>query len=166
MTDEDASPSSSTPTDAAAAVLRALDARAWSIAAAESLTGGRVTATLVDIPGASAHVRGGVVAYATDVKARVLGVPEELLAESGAVDADVAVAMAGGVRRVLGADVGLATTGVAGPDPQDGKPVGTVHVAVMTPETVVTAQLALSGTRDEIRTASVQGVLELALDVL
>jgi nicotinamide-nucleotide amidase len=152
--------------DAAAAVLRALDARSWSIAAAESLTGGRVTATLVDIPGASAHVRGGIVAYATDLKARVLGVDEALLAERGAVDADVALAMAGGVRRVLGADVGLATTGVAGPDPQDGKPVGTVHVAVMTPETAVTVELELSGTRDEIRAASVAGVLELALDVL
>jgi len=152
--------------DAAAAVLRALDARSWSIAAAESLTGGRVTATLVDIPGASAHVRGGIVAYATDLKARVLGVDEALLAERGAVDADVALAMAGGVRRVLGADVGLATTGVAGPDPQDGKPVGTVHVAVVTPETAVTVELALSGTRHEIRAASVTGVLELALDVL
>lgn len=152
--------------DAAAAVLRALDARSWSIAAAESLTGGRVTATLVDIPGASAHVRGGIVAYATDLKARVLGVDAALLAERGAVDAEVALAMAGGVRRVLGADVGLATTGVAGPDPQDGKPVGTVHVAVVTPETAVTVELALSGTRHEIRAASVTGVLELALDVL
>ncbi|MFD4959263.1 CinA family protein [Microbacterium sp. NPDC058389] len=155
-----------TDVDAAAAVLRALDARAWSIAAAESLTGGRVTATLVDVPGASAHVRGGIVAYATDLKARVLGVDPDVLAERGPVDGEVALAMAGGVRRVLGADVGLATTGVAGPDPQDGKPVGTVHIAVVTPETAVTAELALSGTRDEIRTASVRKVLELALDVL
>ena len=155
-----------TDRDAAAAVLSALGARAWSIAAAESLTGGRVTATLVDIPGASAHVRGGIVAYATDVKARVLGVDAALLAERGAVDRAVALEMAGGVRRVLGADVGLATTGVAGPDPQDGKPVGTVHIAVVTPETSVTAELALSGTRDEIRTATVRRVLELALDVL
>ena len=155
-----------TEVDAAAAVLRALDARSWSIAAAESLTGGRVTAALVDIPGASAHVRGGIVAYATDLKARVLGVDAEMLAERGAVDADVALAMAGGVRRVLGADVGLATTGVAGPDPQDGMPVGTVHIAVVTPENAVTVELALTGTREEIRAASVRGVLELALDVL
>jgi len=155
-----------TDQDAAAALLRALGARAWSIAAAESLTGGRVTAALVDIPGASAHVRGGIVAYATELKARVLGVDAGLLAERGAVDGEVALAMAGGVRRVLGADVGLATTGVAGPDPQDGKPVGTVHIAVVTPETAVTVELALSGTRDEIRSASVRGVLELALDVV
>jgi nicotinamide-nucleotide amidase len=152
--------------DAAAAVLRALDARAWSVAAAESLTGGRLTATLVDVPGASAHVRGGVVAYATDLKASVLGVDAALLAERGPVDADVAVAMAQGVRRALGADVGLATTGVAGPDPQGVTPVGTVHIAVVTPETAVTAELSLSGSRDEIRSATVGKVLELALSVL
>jgi len=155
-----------TGADAAADLLRALDARGWSIAAAESLTGGRVTATLIDIPGASAYVRGGIVAYATDLKARVLGVDAELLAERGAVDGDVALAMAGGVRRVLGSDVGLATTGVAGPDAQDGKPVGTVHLAVVTPETAVTVELELSGTRDDIRSASVRRVLELALDVV
>ena len=153
-------------TSAAADVLRALDGRGWSIAAAESLTGGRVTATLVDVPGASAHVRGGIVAYATDVKASRLGVDAELLAARGPVDPDVAVQMAEGVRRALRADVGLATTGVAGPDPQDGAPVGTVHIAVATPETVAVSSLALSGTRDEIRTQTVQRVLELALSVL
>jgi nicotinamide-nucleotide amidase len=150
----------------AVAVLRGLDARGWSIAAAESLTGGRVTAALVDVPGASAHVRGGIVAYATDVKASRLGVDAELLAERGPVDPDVAVQMAQGVRGALRADVGLATTGVAGPDPQDDKPVGTVHIAVATPETVVVSSLALSGSRDEIRTLTVQRVLELALTVL
>ncbi|MBD3943688.1 CinA family protein [Microbacterium sp. NEAU-LLC] len=151
---------------AAVAVLRALGGHGWTIAAAESLTGGRVTAALVDVPGASAHVRGGIVAYATDLKASVLGVDARLLASRGPVDADVAVAMAEGVRRVLGADVGLATTGVAGPDPQDGKPVGTVHVAVVTPDAARTIELALSGTRDEIRTETVRRVLGLALEVL
>ncbi len=149
-------------TRAAVAVLEALGRRGWSIAAAESLTGGRVTATLVDVPGASAHVRGGIVAYATDLKATALGVDPGLLAERGPVDPDVAVAMAQGVRRALGADVGLATTGVAGPDPQDGMPVGTVHIAVVTPDGVAASSLALSGTRDEIRTRTVQSVLELA----
>ncbi|KJL44297.1 MULTISPECIES: CinA family protein [Microbacterium] len=153
-------------TDAAAAVLRALDGRGWSIAAAESLTGGRVTATLVDVPGASAHVRGGIVAYATDIKATQLGVDADLLADRGPVDAEVAVQMAKGVRRALHADVGVATTGVAGPDPQDGKPVGTVHIAVVTPEEVVSSSLELAGTRDEIRTRTVQSVLELALTVV
>jgi nicotinamide-nucleotide amidase len=153
-------------TDAAAAVLRALDGRGWSIAAAESLTGGRVTATLVDVPGASAPVRGGIVAYATDIKATQLGVDADLLADRGPVDAEVAVQMAKGVRRALHADVGVATTGVAGPDPQDGKPVGTVHIAVVTPEEVVSSSLELAGTRDEIRTRTVQSVLELALTVV
>ncbi|WP_347979300.1 CinA family protein [Microbacterium sp. ProA8] len=147
-------------------MLRGLDGRGWSIAAAESLTGGRVTAALVDVPGASAHVRGGIVAYATDVKASRLGVDAELLAARGPVDPDVAVQMAQGVRGALRADVGLATTGVAGPDPQDDKPVGTVHIAVATPETVVVSSLALSGSRDQIRTQTVQRVLELALTVL
>jgi nicotinamide-nucleotide amidase len=136
------------PRPDAVAVLRGLEARGWSIAAAESLTGGRVTAALVDVPGASAHVRGGIVAA------------------RGPVDPDVAVQMAQGVRGALRADVGLATTGVAGPDPQDDKPVGTVHIAVATPETVVVSSLALSGSRDQIRTQTVQRVLELALTVL
>jgi len=150
-------------TDPAVAVLRALDARGWSIAAAESLTGGRVTATLVDVPGASAYVRGGIVAYATDLKSTALGVDADLLAARGAVDPAVAAQMAQGVRRVLRADVGLATTGVAGPDPQDGSPVGTVYIAVATPETVIVTELALAGTRDEIRSRTVESVLELAL---
>jgi nicotinamide-nucleotide amidase len=146
--------------------LHALAVRGWSIAAAESLTGGRVTAALVDVPGASAHVRGGIVAYATDLKTSALGVEADLLAARGAVDPVVAEQMAQGVRRVLRADVGLATTGVAGPDPQDGQPVGTVHIAVATPETLVVSSLALSGTRDEIRSGTVRSVLELALTLL
>ena len=150
----------------AAEVLRALDRRGWSIGVAESLTGGRVTATLVDVPGASAHVRGGIVAYATDLKAGLLDVDAVLLLERGAVDADIAAQMARGIRTALGADVGLATTGVAGPDPQDGKPVGTVHIAVATPESAAGRLLQLDGTRDEIRSQTVRGVLELALTVL
>ena len=157
--------SGSTP-DPAVAVLRALDARGWSVAAAESLTGGRLTAALVDVPGASAHLRGGIVAYSTDLKTSALGVEADLLAARGAVDPAVAEQMAQGVRHVLRADVGLATTGVAGPDPQDGQPVGTVFVAVSTPETTVVTSLTLSGTRDEIRSRAVTGALELALTLL
>lgn len=152
--------------DPAVAVLRALDARGWSVAAAESLTGGRLTAALVDVPGASAHLRGGIVAYSTDLKTSALGVEADLLAARGAVDPAVAEQMAQGVRHVLRADVGLATTGVAGPDPQDGQPVGTVFVAVSTPETTVVTSLTLSGTRDEIRSRAVVGALELALTLL
>jgi PncC family amidohydrolase len=101
-----------------------------TVAVAESLTGGLVVATLVSVPGASAVVRGGVVAYATDVKARLLGVDRGLLALEGAVHPEVAREMALGVIDLVGADYGVATTGVAGPDPQDGRPVGEVHVAV------------------------------------
>ena len=140
---------------AAVAVLQALGGRGWSIAAAESLTGGRLTASLVDVPGASAHVRGGIVAYATDLKASQLGVDTALLAERGPVDPEVAAQMAQGVRRALRADVGLSTTGVS--------PCGS---GPATPETVAVSSLALSGSRDEIRTRSVQSVLELALTLL
>ncbi len=97
-----------------------LVARGLTIGAAESLTGGLVTAALTTVPGASAVVRGGIVAYAADVKNQLLGVDADLLARVGTVHPDVAVAMARGVRERLGAAVGVATTGVAGPEPADG----------------------------------------------
>ncbi|MFB9836954.1 CinA family protein [Actinoallomurus acaciae] len=104
--------------------------REATVAVAESLTGGLVGARLTAMPGSSATFAGGVIAYATPLKHALLGVPEDLLAAHGAVHPDVAVAMAQGVRERLGASYGLAVTGVAGPEPQDGHPVGTVHVAV------------------------------------
>ncbi|MBO3096137.1 CinA family protein [Cellulomonas dongxiuzhuiae] len=156
----------STARDVAAELLAALARRGWTLAVAESLTGGLVTATLVEVPGASAVLRGGVVAYATDLKGTMLGVDAGLLAERGAVDPDVARAMASGARSRLGADVGLATTGVAGPDPQGGHPPGTVHVAVATPRTVRVRTLDLQGDRAAVRAAACAGALALALDVL
>lgn len=149
--------------DAAAAVLRELGRRGWTIAVAESLTGGLVAAALVDVPGASASLRGGVVAYATEVKRDVLGVDAALLAEAGAVDGRVAVQMAEGVRRTLRADVGVATTGVAGPEPQDGKPVGTVCIAVVTPERTASVEAVLEGDRAAIRSATVDRALAACL---
>lgn len=146
----------------AVGVLEAATSRGWTVAVAESLTGGLVCARLVAVPGASAVLRGGVVAYSTDLKQSVLGVDGELLAERGAVDPDVAREMAQGVARELGADVGLATTGVAGPDPQDGKAPGLVFVAVATPERTEVRELRLEGGRAEVREAATQGVLELA----
>lgn len=154
------------PDDPIATLLGALEARGWTLAVAESLTGGAVCARLVDVPGASRVLRGGVVAYATDLKAGLLGVDRELLAQRGAVDPDVAVAMAAGVAQRLGADVGLATTGVAGPDPQDGRPPGTVHVAVVTPVTSRVSSATLPGDRAAIRAATVREVLTLALAAL
>jgi nicotinamide-nucleotide amidase len=144
-----------------AALVVELARRGQTIAVAESLTGGLVCATLVDVPGVSAVLRGGVVVYATDLKASLAGVPDELLSERGPVDADVALALARGVRERCGTDWGLATTGVAGPDPQDGVPVGTVFVAVAGARTHEVRRLALDGDRQAVRTGAVAAVLDL-----
>ncbi|MEE1790452.1 CinA family protein [Streptomyces sp. BE308] len=146
----------------AARVLRRLVERGETLAVAESLTGGLVAAELTSVPGASQSFRGAVTAYATPLKRDVLGVDGTLLAERGAVDPDVARGMAAGVRRVLGADWGVSTTGVAGPEAQDGKPVGTVYVALSGPSGIekVTA-LRLNGGRADIRRETVRSVLEL-----
>jgi len=145
--------------EVAAQVLIALARRDWTIAVAESLTGGLATSALVDVPGASAVVRGGVVAYSTEIKRDVLGVDAGLLDAVGAVDAAVARQMAGGVRRVLGADVGVSTTGVAGPEAQDGQPVGTVWIAVVTPLGESTTRHAFAGDRPAIRRQAVAAAL-------
>ncbi len=119
--------------DLAALVLARARRRRLTVAVAESLTGGQLAAALTAVPGASAVFRGSVTAYATDLKASVLGVDAALLDAQGAVHPEVARQMAEGVRRVCRADVGIATTGVAGPEPQDGQPVGTVFVAAAGP---------------------------------
>ncbi|WP_405665804.1 CinA family protein [Streptomyces sp. NBC_01166] len=149
-------------TSAAAQVLRQLQERGETLGVAESLTGGLVAAELTSVPGASQSFRGSVTAYATPLKRDLLGVDGALLAERGAVDPEVAQAMAAGVRRVLGADWGVSTTGVAGPEPQDGKPVGTVFIAVSGPGGVrKVAELRLNGGRADIRKESVRSLLEL-----
>lgn len=162
----DGAPVAAAPGGDAQRLLAALERHGWSVAVAESLTGGAVCSALVAVPGASRVLRGAVVAYATDLKAVLLGVDDELLARGGAVDPQVARQMAHGVRERLGADVGLATTGVAGPDTQDGKPAGTVHVAVATPVVTRVLDLMLRGDRAQVRAASVSAVLALACQVL
>jgi nicotinamide-nucleotide amidase len=147
-------------------VVAALVAASRTIATAESLTGGLVCAALTDVPGASAVVRGSVVAYASDLKAQVLGVDAQLLATGGAVQAEVARQMAAGVCRVLGSDVGVATTGVAGPDPQDGRAVGTVFVAVAAGGRITVRELALTGNRLAIRRTTVAEALALVAAVV
>ncbi|MDN6258810.1 MAG: CinA family protein [Corynebacterium sp.] len=102
----------------------------FTVATAESLTAGAIASTVADIPGASAVLRGGLVVYATDLKASLAGVDEELLDARGPVDPDVARQLARGAATRCGADIGLGVTGVAGPDSQDGHPVGEVYVAV------------------------------------
>lgn len=155
----------------AAQLVDRLVARGWTVAAAESLTGGLVSATLISVPGASACVRGGVVAYATPLKHSLLGVDAALLAAEGAVHPQVARQMADGVRVAAAVDgspaeVGIATTGVAGPSAQDGRPVGTVHVAVSTPAGTRVRSLALSGTRAQIRAEATRAALAAAAEAV
>jgi nicotinamide-nucleotide amidase len=145
----------------AAEVIEVLTARGQTVAVAESLTGGLVAAALTSVPGSSLAFRGGVVAYATPLKAALLGVPEQLLAEHGPVHAEVALAMARGVASRLGATFGLATTGVAGPGPADGHPAGTVFVAASRGAEGTARGLTLTGGRAEVRAASVTSVLSL-----
>ncbi|MFN8044828.1 MAG: CinA family protein [Dermatophilaceae bacterium] len=151
---------------AAHALIASLRDRGLTIATAESLTGGLVCAALTDVPGASAVVRGGVVGYATDAKASVLGVDPDVLGRRGAVDPEVARQMAAGVCRVLASDVGVSTTGVAGPDAQDGQPVGTVHIAVSMAGSTRVSSLLLHGDRPAIRRATVVAALDLVSRVL
>ena len=137
-------------------VLDGMKDRGLTLGAAESCTGGLIAKRLTDLPGASSVFRGGVVSYANEVKRQVLGVPQALLEEQGAVCADVARAMAQGARRTLGCDVAVSTTGVAGPDSDDrGNPVGLVYVALAAPDGCWVRRLQLGGAwerRDRVRT--------------
>lgn len=159
------------PRESAQHLIERLSELGWTVAVAESLTGGLVVSSLVSVPGASRVVRGGVVAYATDVKRSLLGVDVALLDAHGAVHPRVARQMAKGVRDALGhdgvpADVGIATTGIAGPDSPDGQPVGTVHIAVSTPLGTRVDSLALSGDREAIRHEAARIAVRRALVAL
>ena len=170
----------------AARIVSALSEQGRTLAIAESLTGGLVASSLVAVAGASAVLPGAVVAYATVLKKDILGVDGDLLSAKGPVDPDVAAQMAVGVRRLMGADYGLATTGVAGPGPADGAPAGRVFVAVAGPGlkvvepatdqdfyrsvdngriTVRGLRLDLPGDRAAIRLGSTAQVLELLIRV-
>ena len=147
--------------DRVARLIDALADAGQTVAVAESLTGGLVCSTLVHPAGASRVVVGGVVVYSTDVKASVLGVDAGLLAERGAVDAAIAVQMAAQVRTKFGSTVGVATTGVAGPDPQDGIAVGTVLIAITSDRGDSVEEHHFEGTRDDIRLAAVDAALSI-----
>jgi nicotinamide-nucleotide amidase len=144
-----------------AALLAHLRSRGATVAVAESLTGGLLTAALTEPGGASSVLRGGLVVYATDLKATLAGVDRELLTARGAVDPEVARQLASGARDRLDATFGVGVTGVAGPDAQDGRPVGTVFAAVAGPEGVVGREFRLAGSRTEIRAAAVAACLAL-----
>ena len=147
----------------AAAALEDADA---TVATAESLTGGLLGAALTAVPGVSRAYRGGLITYATDTKASLLGVPEETLRDDGAVAASTAAAMARGARDRLGATYGLSTTGVAGPDSAEGKPPGTVHVGVAGPDDGRTSLHRLEGERDQVRRSACAAALALLLETL
>jgi nicotinamide-nucleotide amidase len=147
------------------AVVRTLLERGLTVAVAESLTGGGVTFELTRVPGASAAVIGGVVVYATALKHTLLGVDADLLAAEGPVHPDVARQLAAGVRERLAvdgrpADLGVATTGVAGPDPQGGRAVGTVFVGVSTVRGTRAVELMLDADRAGVRAQTVSRVIE------
>jgi nicotinamide-nucleotide amidase len=155
----------------AARVLDLLRSEGRTLAVAESLTGGLLADAFVRVPGASAVLVGGVVAYATPVKHSVLGVDEALLDREGPVHPEVARQMADGVRRVVAvdgrpADVGLSTTGVAGPEGQGGRPPGTVWVGVAVDGRVVARGATLAGDRAQVREATVALAIEALLGIL
>ena len=144
-------------------VLDGLKAKGLTLGTAESCTGGLVAKRFTDLPGASAAFRGGVVSYATEVKHTVLGVKQALLDQYGAVSEPVARAMAEGARRVLGCDLAISTTGVAGPDPDErGNPVGLVFIALATPEGTWVRQVHLSMGRQRIRHIAASHGFDLA----
>jgi nicotinamide-nucleotide amidase len=145
----------------AAGVLAALEAAGATVAVAESLTGGELSAALTAPAGASAVFRGGVVVYATDLKHTLAGVPAPLLGAQGAVSPDVAGALAAGARDRLDATYGLSLTGVAGPDPQDGVEVGVVYVGLAGPGGGEVRKLELTGDRAAIRAGAVAGALDV-----
>ncbi|WP_110183254.1 CinA family protein [Nocardioides solisilvae] len=142
-------------------LLRRLADRGWSLAVAESLTGGQLAAAVTAVPGASVVFRGGVVSYATEVKVEVLGVDDEVVRRDGVVSARCAEQMAAGVRRLLGATWGVATTGVAGPETQEGHPVGTVFVGLAGPAGAGSHSLVLPGDRTGVRAATCREALRL-----
>ena len=154
------------PARGAAEVVAALRARAQTLAVVESVTGGLLAATIVGVPGASAVFRGGLVVYATDLKRSLAGVPAELLAERGPVDPEVVVALAEGGRVRCGAHWALATTGVAGPEQQDGKPVGLAYVGLVGPDGAGVRRFRLPGDRAAVRSAVVRAALFMLADNL
>lgn len=137
-----------------------------TVATAESLTGGMVAATIVQVPGSSAMLQGGVIAYQNELKERLLGVPAELLLDKGAVDPEVACAMALGVCTAAGARVGISTTGVAGPEPHQGKEVGHVYIGVALDGEAQSYEYHFPGDREMIKTAATQEAISLLEQVV
>ncbi|MCX7690567.1 CinA family protein [Thermoflexus sp.] len=147
--------------DRAAQVGMELKKRGWRLAVAESCTGGLLGHRLTRIPGSSAYFLGGVIAYRNEIKARILNVREETLAQFGAISAEAAREMAEGVRHLFQADLALAITGVAGPDPEEGKPVGEIYIALASPDGTWTRRITGGLDREENQALAVEAALEL-----
>ncbi|WP_300267215.1 CinA family protein [Microbacterium sp.] len=150
-------------------LVAALRKRGWTVGIAESLTGGALAAEIVTVPGASETLLGAVVAYATSLKESLLNVDAQLLRDHGPVHPRVAEQMAVGVRATVAAgrrpaDIGISTTGIAGPDSPDGQPVGTVHIGVAAPAGVRVASFMFAGDRASIRSQTVAAAISLACD--
>ena len=145
---------------------QALLARGETVAAAESLTAGLFCATLAEVPGASATLRGGVVVYATELKAVLAGVPGDLLAAHGPVSPETARALAEGVRERCGSTWGVGLTGVAGPDPVDGHGPGRVYVGVSDGQRTDVVELDLPGERAAVRAGAVTAAVAALLERL
>jgi PncC family amidohydrolase len=150
----------------ASTLMATLTVRGQTLSTAESITGGLLAAFVTGVPGASAVYLGGVVSYATDVKRDLLKVPEEVVQTHGVVSAQCAEAMAAGVRDLIGTTYAVSTTGVAGPETQEGKPVGTVYVGLAGPDWTRSVPLALSGDRPEIRELTCAAALSELLSAL
>lgn len=137
-----------------------LQAQGATVASAESLTGGRLAARLTEAPGSSKVFLGGVVTYATEAKIQVLDVPEAVVEEHGVVSEECAREMAEGARRLYGSTYALSTTGVAGPDTQEGKPVGTVFVGLAGPDATSVVALDLDGDRKSVQEGTVASAVK------
>lgn len=135
----------------------------FTIACAESCTGGLVMSRLTDFAGASAHVKGGVVAYVNEIKNKILNVREETLEKFGAVSSQTALEMAKNVREIFSATIGLSTTGVAGPDKSEGKDVGLVYVAIVGENFSEVKEFHFSGFRTEIKAKAADAAFELLM---
>lgn len=147
----------------ASSVIASLRAKGRTVATCESLTGGMIISTLVDVPGASQVVRGGLVTYQTDTKTLLADVPAALIAEKGVVSAEVARAMAEGVRKKLAVDIAVSATGMASPGEPGEPPAGTVFVGISTPADTRALPLHLAGSRQEIRRQTVEQALRALL---
>jgi PncC family amidohydrolase len=144
-----------------------LTARVWTVAVAESCTGGLLGSTITDVPGSSTYFLGGITAYSNSSKTEVLGVPLETLQKFGAVSERAAIGMAVGILNNFGCDFAIAITGIAGPTGgSEAKPVGTVFITTATEDGEQAKEFHFKGSRDKIKAASVKAALEMACEAL